>query len=29
MTMEIVRYKPDIQDNFKNQDEEKIACDGM
>ena len=27
MTIEIVRYIPDIQDNLKTQDEEKIAGD--
>ena len=27
MTMEIIRYKPDIQENFKNQDDEKQSSD--
>lgn len=27
--MEIIRYKPEIHDNLKNQDEEKLPSDRM
>lgn len=29
MTMEIIRYRPEIQENLKNQDEEKLGSDRM